>query len=297
MSNNLLSCLLKVRRDAISLRQLRNGMKTLSFSMENEPSIIRKGNGNGFSTSLQRQQGQNWQQIWRSFATTSDNLRIDVATRKHAKDIEKYLNEEFSANEPISRSINLSKNDACDFFHDLTENGCSHEKYSSVVYDKDRLVALLLCAVKNHAADDAPISPEIDAEHHDFAEEIRKGPYKNHKANQLFTYVYAIEHRQKRLLGSKSKVFKLDVLGVHRDYRGRGLGKKLTERALETARADGCQFVATAATARASQGIFTKMGFQSLYEIPYAVFRESGKAVFQNLHDGCEGGKFMVLRL
>ncbi|EPB78204.1 hypothetical protein ANCCEY_02672 [Ancylostoma ceylanicum] len=251
---------------------------------------------------------------------TSDNLRIDVATRKHAKDVEKYLNEEFSANEPISRSLGLTKDDACDFFHDLADNGLSHEKYSSVVYDKDseiypRLVALLLCAVKNHAADEAPIPPEIDAEHHDFAEEISKGPYKNRKANQLFTYVYAIEHRQKRLLGDKSKVFKLDILGVHRDYRGfvalstmlkirgmpricsRGLGKKLTERALEIARTDGCQFVATAATAMASQGIFTKMGFQTLYDIPYAVFRENGKAVFQNLHDGCKGGKFMVLRL
>ncbi|EYC12753.1 hypothetical protein Y032_0046g1402 [Ancylostoma ceylanicum] len=297
MSNNLRSCLLKVHRDAVALRQLRNGMRTLSFAAENEPLILKKGGGNGLSTSLQRQQRQPWHQLRRSFATTSDNLRIDVATRKHAKDVEKYLNEEFSANEPISRSLGLTKDDACDFFHDLADNGLSHEKYSSVVYDKDRLVALLLCAVKNHAADEAPIPPEIDAEHHDFAEEISKGPYKNRKANQLFTYVYAIEHRQKRLLGDKSKVFKLDILGVHRDYRGRGLGKKLTERALEIARTDGCQFVATAATAMASQGIFTKMGFQTLYDIPYAVFRENGKAVFQNLHDGCKGGKFMVLRL
>ncbi|KHJ77573.1 acetyltransferase, GNAT family [Oesophagostomum dentatum] len=160
-----------------------------------------------------------------------------------------------------------------------------------------RLAALLLCAVKRMDADGEKIPPDIDVEHHDFAEEIRNGPYKQHRSNQLLNYVVALEHRQKRLLGIHSKVFKLDVIGVHKDYRGQGLGQKLTQLAIDKARAEDCDWVATAATARASQGIFSKMGFKTLYEIPYSLFRENGKVVFQKLHDGGQEGKFMALKL
>ncbi|KIH52334.1 acetyltransferase, GNAT family [Ancylostoma duodenale] len=161
-----------------------------------------------------------------------DKLRFEVATRKHAEDIEKFLADQFGKTEPIGVSLNIAK-----------------------------------------------------------------GPYKQHKANQINAYVSTLEHRQKRLLGSNAKVFKLDILCVHREYMGRGLGKQLTERAIQTAQAEGCDWVATAATACASQGIFTKRGFQVFYEIPYSVFRENGNVVFQNLHDSCQGGKFMALRL
>ncbi|VDM78303.1 unnamed protein product, partial [Strongylus vulgaris] len=84
---------------------------------------------------------------------------------------------------------------------------------------------------------------------------------------------------------------------VYDSKRKRGLGKELTRRAIETARCEGCNWVATAATASASQGVFSRVGFQTLYEIPYADFREHGKAVFRNLHDGCRSGKFMALRI
>ncbi|KHJ83383.1 hypothetical protein OESDEN_16920 [Oesophagostomum dentatum] len=73
--------------------------------------------------------------------------------------------------------------------------------------------------------------------------------------------------------------------------------KELTRRAIETAQAEGCDYVATAATASASQAIFSKVGFEVLYEIPYSDYRENGNPVFQNLHDGCKSGKAMALKL
>ncbi|EYC12749.1 hypothetical protein Y032_0046g1400 [Ancylostoma ceylanicum] len=227
---------------------------------------------------------------------TSD-LRFEVATRKHADVIEKFMLAEFGTNEPITHSLKATTTDLCDFFHDLSESGYSNEKYSTVVYDHDRLIAMCLCSVSKYEDGDGAIPPEVDAEHHDFAEEILKGPYKQHKANQLVAYVSALEHRQRRLLGTNTKVLKIDILCVLSEYKGRGLGKELTRRAVETARSEGCEWVASAATASASQGIFSRFGFKSLYEIPYSAFRENGNEVFRNLHDGCQGGKFMALRV
>ncbi|KAK6020924.1 hypothetical protein OSTOST_13414 [Ostertagia ostertagi] len=90
---------------------------------------------------------------------------------------------------------------------------------------------------------------------------------------------------------------KIDIICVSSEAKGHGLGKELTRRSIEIARSEGCDWVATAATAAASQAVFSRMGFQSLHEIPYSSFRENGNVVFKNLHDGCESGKFMALRV
>lgn len=95
---------------------------------------------------------------------------------------------------------------------------------------------MCLCGVCDNAEDPGTTAKQIDVDHHDFAKglserlkpfpstiivfsEISKGPYKNHKANQLFIYVTTLEHRQKLLLGSNSKVFKINILCVQRNYR------------------------------------------------------------------------------
>ncbi|VDM77103.1 unnamed protein product [Strongylus vulgaris] len=226
----------------------------------------------------------------------SETLRFDVASRKHAKDILQYLIEEFRKDEPISKSLGVTRNDIYDFFYDLARNG-THGKYSTVVYDESKLIGLSLCSLRMQNEGDPGDLPDVDTEHHDYAEKIRKGPYKQHKSNQLFTYVTTLELHQKRLLGIESKVFNVDVLGVHKDYRRQGLGKKLLRISIDKARSEGCQWIASCATACASANILASMGFEVLYEIPYSHFRENGEVVFRNLHDRCLAGKFMALRL
>ncbi|CAJ0591150.1 unnamed protein product [Cylicocyclus nassatus] len=205
------------------------------------------------------------------------------------------MSSEFGTHEPITSSLAATPAELRDFFHDLAESGYSHEKYSTVVYDDKRLIAAILCSVSQ--CEDVVKSPPINLETHDFAEDIAQGPYKQHKANQLVTFVTALQQKQDLLFGSGSKVFKLDICAVNVDYRGRGLCKELVRRAVKTAKTAECDWVAVAATASASQGLLSRLGFETLYEIPYTMFRENGVAVFQNLHDGCESGKFMALRV
>ncbi|KAL6741565.1 hypothetical protein Aduo_014805 [Ancylostoma duodenale] len=226
-----------------------------------------------------------------------EKLRVEVATRKHAKDIEEFMVSVFGKDEPIARSLRVEREDVLDLFRDVSEAGYSNEKYSTVVYDRNRLIAICLCAVSNSADDPGATAKHIDVNNHDFARDISNGPYKQRKANQLFTYVTTLEHREKLLLGNDSKVFKINILCVNEDYRRRGIAMKLTQGAIDMARSERCDWVATAATALASQEIFIRMKFNTLYEIPYKMFLENGKAVFRNLHDYCQSGRFMALRL
>ncbi|ETN75565.1 hypothetical protein NECAME_03755 [Necator americanus] len=81
------------------------------------------------------------------------------------------------------------------------------------------------------------------------------------------------------------------------DQDSRGIAKALTRKAIELARSEGCDWVASAVTSFQSEEILRKMQFQTLYEIPFEIFREYGQPVFNHLPDFGDSGKFMALRL
>ncbi|CAJ0599817.1 unnamed protein product [Cylicocyclus nassatus] len=224
-----------------------------------------------------------------------DNFRFLSVTEDRADEILQFLLNQFGPNEPITKSIRATKDDVIDFYRDLTKSACKFDKYSTLVYDENRLVGICLCSLCLPGSADASSSTKIK-ENHDYTEEISNGSYKQHKGNQITVLVHILEEELKRLL-SKSKFMELDILCIHKDYAGRGLGKELTRRATEMARAEGCEYLAAVATAGASQAIFKKYGWKTLVEIPYTDYCENGNPVFQNLHDGHQSAKAMALKL
>lgn len=87
-------------------------------------------------------------------------------------------------------------------------------KYSTLVHQDDRLVGVCLCSVHNYNNDVEADSSYPDPEQYDFAEDIAQGPYTQHKANQLVTFVATLERRQRELLHHANKVMKIDVICV-----------------------------------------------------------------------------------
>ncbi|KHJ90106.1 acetyltransferase, GNAT family [Oesophagostomum dentatum] len=202
----------------------------------------------------------------------------------------------FRVSEPTTKSIGPTRDEVYNFYHDLTVLNCRSEKYSTVVYHKQRLIAFSLCDVKNLGDIKEP-SKEIDVNYYDFAEKIRDGPYEHHKANQLLVYSETLEQKRKQLHGNSAKVMYIDVVVVDKDYRRCGIANELVQKAVELARAEGCDWVSACATSAASQELLKNMNFETLYEIPYASFREKGKPVFINLDDSCDAGRYMGLQL
>ncbi|CAJ0599819.1 unnamed protein product [Cylicocyclus nassatus] len=225
-----------------------------------------------------------------------DRFRYVPATKDHADKILDFLINQFGKYEPINASTKATKDDLIDLFRDTAHHGYTNDKYSTLVYDGNRLIAMCLCSLCSTETMDAPFPAQIDVKNHDFAEDIVKGPYKQHKANQIIIFVRFLEDTLSQML-SKHKFMKMDILCVHKDYMGQGLGKELNRWAMQNAQAEGCEYIATAATAAASQAIFAKSGWKILYEVPYASYRENGNPVFQNLHDGCQSAKVVAAKL
>ncbi|XP_069987519.1 arylalkylamine N-acetyltransferase 1 [Penaeus vannamei] len=58
------------------------------------------------------------------------------------------------------------------------------------------------------------------------------------------------------------KVLSMYMVGVHRDFGGRGLGRKLVERCMEKGVEKGCQLAVTCITNKYSGRIFEKLGYE-----------------------------------
>ncbi|KAE9556723.1 hypothetical protein FO519_000129 [Halicephalobus sp. NKZ332] len=230
-----------------------------------------------------------------SFETDSFNFEI-ADKRKHYEIVHEAMCQVFSYQEPITRAVGASPSEVVRFYHDICE-GCFNSPYSILAFDGRRLAGFALSYTKEVKSEPSSKTSKSFKLKKDYAQDISTGPYDNHPSNQLIVFIEEVEKDAENFLPRCKKFFKIDILFVHPNYTGRGLGKKLVERALQMARENNCQYAVTCATAKASAHIFHKFGFTCVREIPFASFRENGSPVYSNLHDGNTSAKLMVLKL
>ncbi|KAI1719282.1 acetyltransferase (GNAT) family domain-containing protein [Ditylenchus destructor] len=159
-----------------------------------------------------------------------------------------------------------------------------------------RLAGIILNAFYDQLPSSADATFE-EKNQKEFSKEITEGQYPTVNANRLLILIDLAERGVDKVIPPNEKVFKIDVLGVHPDFAGKGLGSILVNRSLELSRSLGCEYAYTCASAKASTHIFTKFGFRSVRTIPYDEFLENGQPVYRNLHDGGTGISLMVLKL
>ncbi|KAI1720868.1 acetyltransferase (GNAT) family domain-containing protein [Ditylenchus destructor] len=205
-----------------------------------------------------------------------------IQSEQDKEDVVDFMQKHFRVQEPITRA--LSKD--FDSGHSLI----ARHKGTS------RLAGIILNAFYDQLppSADATFEEKIQKE---FYKEITEGQYPTVNANRLLTLIDLAERGVDKVIPPNEKVFKIDVLGVHPDFAGKGLGSILVNRSLQLSRSLGCEYAYTCASAKASAHIFKKFGFRSVRTIPYDEFLENGQPVYRNLHDGGTGISLMVLKL
>ncbi|KAH7712765.1 Protein T10B5.4 [Aphelenchoides avenae] len=231
-----------------------------------------------------------------------DDFGFRIADPEKDKEIVfEYMQKHFRVQEPITQAIESSEDDTYAFYQDICAGGFSGP-YSLLAFHKPsgRLAGIALNKIKEytHAGPQARRKSALAAAKVDYAEEIASGPYHTLNGNRLIVFIDEVERNLQQFLPEESaKVFKLDILGVHPDFAGRGLGKRLVEKSLALASETECHYAAGCATAKASQHILTTFGFTCAREVPFASFLEDGMPVYQNLPDGGTSAKLMILKL
>ena len=87
------------------------------------------------------------------------------------------------------------------------------------------------------------------------------------------------------------------ILCVRREYRRRGMARRMVEKSIRIARKLGCALVKCEAAVANSQRLFDQMQFITVKEIKYADWlREDGKQVF-TYDDGSTCARLMLFKL
>lgn len=225
-----------------------------------------------------------------------DGFHVVPGTPEHIPAVKKFLTDSFRVTEPITCALACSEDDVDAFFNDITDGSLLEGQHSLLVYDNDVIAAVCLNNIKELDNSENLTPPTFDPQR-DYFEDIEAGPYKPRNANRLCTFVSTLEQDLQYLSGGSTRIFKIDVLCVNSNYQGKGIGRWLVEQSLKRAAEAHCTFVASAATAQASQAIFNKFGLKVLRELPFSCFREAGEVVFKNLRDGGLSGKLMGMAI
>ncbi|CAI4225161.1 unnamed protein product [Auanema sp. JU1783] len=221
------------------------------------------------------------------------SLEYRIGTKNDNEIVHQFLLNHFRVTEPITSTINATKDDVFDFFIDLRDGGLTNEKWSTLCFDGPELVGISLNYTKLVEGSPESESSSFDPRA-DFAKAIESGPYTQLNANRLVVFVETVEAGMAKLINAPKKIFKIDVLCVRSDYQGKGIASQMLRRAEQAAVDAGCSYIISTATAVASQTLFAKNGFTVLRELPFSCFRENGVAVYENLTDGGRAAKLMT---
>uniref|UniRef100_A0A914PIT0 N-acetyltransferase domain-containing protein n=1 Tax=Panagrolaimus davidi TaxID=227884 RepID=A0A914PIT0_9BILA len=131
----------------------------------------------------------------------------------------------------------------------------------------------------------------------DFTERIAKGRFDNLKANRIAAIGDEITKNFSYFIPNCKKLFVLHILFVQPNFGGKGIATKLTEKSIQLARENECDWIMSVPSNIKSAHIFTKFGFELAREIPFDAFQENGQPFLKDLGDGNKCTRLMFLKI
>jgi len=206
-----------------------------------------------------------------------DHLTFTIVGKERYGDVVDFVYKDFFSRETLAQCIGLDLKPISKFNLDIN-NWLSHG-VSLVAIDPrtDQIVGI--CVNYIMADDDEPIETE------------------SRKLERIFKFLGHLEedYNVHERLGVQ-RGMELLFLGVKEEYCGRGIARKLAEKAIELARSQGIEFIVTNPTAAATCHLFHSLGFETIREMKLIDYFVKGQPGFPYA-TGNEITRFCVKKL
>lgn len=190
----------------------------------------------------------------------------ELILKDRYQDALNFYRDEFVPDEPVGRCISL---DFGDEYQALVMSELKHNMSIALVSDiTGEIVGIRMMSIMNK--NDEHDTSDLKSEKFKLIED-----FLNYLADQndVFEY-YAVED-----------VVHFFAIGVHKDYRDKGVGSKLMKAAISLVRnlCVGPVVITGEGSSNYSKRIYEKFGFDILAEVVFADYKVNGVVVFQNL--------------
>ncbi|KHJ41237.1 acetyltransferase, GNAT family [Trichuris suis] len=216
------------------------------------------------------------------------DFKLVQVTKEDKEDVVNFLLSDFLHEEPLSMTLKATQQEARPFFDQLIR-ACLPSDASYLIRGKsDQIVAMLINKIASLNDDDTYDKIDVPASEPKFS---KLADLLNHMAQ------YMVEHREQFTLPVKRDYLEMEILSVHRNSIGQGLAKKLVDASVELAKNRGCAFATAVATNIASQQLFSKLGFETLYTLMHKDYVDNrGRQIFDCKNNPTDCAKLMVKR-
>ncbi|VDM42731.1 unnamed protein product [Toxocara canis] len=201
------------------------------------------------------------------------------ATESDLVDIIDFLMSDFLFNEPLNKSINLTKDDASNLFKELSQVGIASSLSYLLRTPSGKIAALRLASILDRPEKENVRASEGTNENNNVVSNV--APV-NDNAAKITKILSELENKIWILVNPRIKrLLNWVVISVDRKYTRRGLARKLLTYRLDEAQLMGCQGCITEASAFKSQQLFNKLGYELIHEIRHDEWLdETGKQIF-----------------
>uniref|UniRef100_A0A7E4ULF3 N-acetyltransferase domain-containing protein n=1 Tax=Panagrellus redivivus TaxID=6233 RepID=A0A7E4ULF3_PANRE len=232
--------------------------------------------------------------LLRNFTTKKGRV-VDIVRADHRdRDmVAQYFGEEFSAGSNCCRHLGMTFKD----FETMAGPGtdmCLEAGEILMVFEGDKLVATLHNS--NHTDKEFPQMFNNELPGHpnptfnvkdNYADLIASYKGLSPSMDRFMALLDVVQPQTGKFLPKGVKKFGIaEAMTVHPSAISEGIGRVLMEITKENFRKLGMSHVATYTLAAAGRRNAQQVGYKSLYTLPYTDFKENGKIVYENMHDG-----------
>eukprot|EP00112_Aurelia_sp_Birch-Aquarium-sp1_P006121 Seg1683.9 transcript_id=Seg1683.9/GoldUCD/mRNA.D3Y31 product="hypothetical protein" protein_id=Seg1683.9/GoldUCD/D3Y31 len=226
---------------------------------------------------------------------SGDTIAYRVAKKEDFGALKSFLLEFYIPNEPTCSSLALAgSKEASDFINPVVEE-CLADPVSFVALNEnEEIIGALVCSLRDLTKESEKAN--LDKQHAcDTKVSSAASPLEIWLA-----YRRAIDAEYGTLVprDCREMLVKFAAVCVNTvNYGRRGIARKLVEMTLENADVKGCKGAVETCTAKASQGLFKKTGFEILKVVKHDEFvDEAGKRLI-HCNDGTDQGQLLFKRL